>query len=346
MHDKSRILIVVDPLKNAHQPSVVRGAALAKALERGVELLIVHSDREYTSLRVKTPKGWEAARHKIVTNHTNHLEEIASLLRERNFDVLISVSCDWPLDEAIARHALYTNPCLVIKETNYRHKVSRTLFNYADWNLITTCPSPLWLARENDQVNSTAIIACVDPSHPGDHHASLDAKILDTTVELGRKMDLDAHVFHAFLPNYDTSQPDVVAAAPADSAWSFEKNEYQREQLDKLMASYDIAPSNIHTTTGFPENDIPKLERSLGARVVVIGAIARSRLGKVVMGSTAERVLDRLSADILVLKPDGFKTPVNALSYADVKRDPGGHVFQIPAGTRKDWAANRVKEKV
>ena len=41
-----------------------------------------------------------------------------------------------------------------------------------------------------------------------------------------------------------------------------------------------------------------------------MGAVARNPLHRVFIGSTAERVLDRLESDILVIKPGDFVSPV------------------------------------
>jgi universal stress protein E len=41
-----------------------------------------------------------------------------------------------------------------------------------------------------------------------------------------------------------------------------------------------------------------------------MGAVSRSGLQRVFSGSTAERVLDALSCDVLVIKPRGTKTRV------------------------------------
>ncbi len=42
------------------------------------------------------------------------------------------------------------------------------------------------------------------------------------------------------------------------------------------------------------------------ADIVVMGAIARSALKRVFIGSTAERVLETLPCDVLVVKPPDF----------------------------------------
>ena len=46
--------------------------------------------------------------------------------------------------------------------------------------------------------------------------------------------------------------------------------------------------------------------------VVVMGAIARSGLKRLVIGNTAEAVLDALTCDLLIVKPPGFTTDLQA----------------------------------
>jgi universal stress protein E len=44
--------------------------------------------------------------------------------------------------------------------------------------------------------------------------------------------------------------------------------------------------------------------------LLVMGAVARNRLKRIFLGSTAERVLEHLSCDVLVVKSPEFETPV------------------------------------
>jgi universal stress protein E len=46
-----------------------------------------------------------------------------------------------------------------------------------------------------------------------------------------------------------------------------------------------------------------------GADFVVMGAIARRGLKRLFIGSTAERVLDRLPCDLVIIKPLEFEVP-------------------------------------
>ena len=51
---------------------------------------------------------------------------------------------------------------------------------------------------------------------------------------------------------------------------------------------------------------LPRVAESLGASLLVMGAVSRSRLQEIFLGSTAERVLDRIACDVLVVKPGDF----------------------------------------
>ena len=48
---------------------------------------------------------------------------------------------------------------------------------------------------------------------------------------------------------------------------------------------------------------LPEIAEKEGAWVIVMGAISRGGLERVFIGSTAERVLDRLPCDVWIVKP-------------------------------------------
>jgi universal stress protein E len=62
--------------------------------------------------------------------------------------------------------------------------------------------------------------------------------------------------------------------------------------------------TRTHLASGNPATVIPRLARELGAGIVVMGALSRSGLSRVFIGNTAERVLESLPCDVLVIKPE------------------------------------------
>lgn len=78
----------------------------------------------------------------------------------------------------------------------------------------------------------------------------------------------------------------------------------------KAVADYRLPDSQLHLVQGVPMDAIAQVTRQTHSGLVVMGAIARSGFKRVLIGNTAERVLNGLRCDVLVVKPAEFKTPV------------------------------------
>ena len=83
-----------------------------------------------------------------------------------------------------------------------------------------------------------------------------------------------------------------------------------RAVFETLVAEHGLSGRRCHLRAGVPIDELPELARELGAGIVVMGAVSRSGLRRLFIGSTAERVLDRLKCDVLIVKPEGFRTSV------------------------------------
>ena len=53
----------------------------------------------------------------------------------------------------------------------------------------------------------------------------------------------------------------------------------------------------------------------LGLILVVMGAVARNRWKRLFIGATAERTLEHLPCDLVIVKPDWFQTPVELTAH-------------------------------
>ena len=74
--------------------------------------------------------------------------------------------------------------------------------------------------------------------------------------------------------------------------------------------TYDYLSPSLHLTKGPAKKVIPRLATELRADLVVMGTIARTGISGLIIGNTAEDILDQLSCSVLAIKPPGFKTQV------------------------------------
>ena len=76
-----------------------------------------------------------------------------------------------------------------------------------------------------------------------------------------------------------------------------------RREFDALVAEYPAFAGRADFIEGAASTVLPDYVVESGIDVMVLGAVARGALQRLLVGSTAERLLDRLPCDILVVKP-------------------------------------------
>ena len=241
------------------------------------------------------------------------METLAEPLRRDGLAVHTKAVWDHPLHEGIVRHAAAVNADLVFKVTHHHSALYRALFTLTDWNLIRTCASPLWLVKPVPLPDTPVFVAAIDPMNANDKPAALDDSILEMGKALGSATGGQLHVFHAYDPRVAVSSATANAYLPVSLPLDEIEEEMRAQhaaRVRELTDFHGIASERTHLLAGRTHEELPALADRLGASLVVMGAVARNRLQRVFVGATAERTLERLPCDLLIVKPDWFRSPV------------------------------------
>jgi len=165
----------------------------------------------------------------------------------------------------------------------------------------------LWLVKPDEDPAIRNIIAAVDPLHERDKPAKLDRKILTIADQLRKAVDGTLRVIHAFDPApvyaVSTDAMSFPITEPINDAIAALKAQHQAA-LDELSGQFPIPAGDSQLIEGETREVLVGAVDEYGADVVVIGAVSRSGLKRLALGSTAERVLDFLPCDLLIIKPD------------------------------------------
>ncbi|MDE2136000.1 MAG: universal stress protein [Gammaproteobacteria bacterium] len=94
-----------------------------------------------------------------------------------------------------------------------------------------------------------------------------------------------------------------------------------REQVSALARRHAVTDDCVEVIEGEAAELVPRVAHSHSAAIVALGAVSRSALGRALIGHTAERVLDALECDVLIVKPADFRTPVSRESTHRVVQD-------------------------
>lgn len=288
------------------------GKAVEVARRTGARLILMHAAFEPT---IVAPFGLATPidRKRIVLGERKRdLEKLAQGVRRKGVRATTRVEWDYPSPDAIVRAALREKVDLVIAESHRRSRGARLFLTNTDWQLIRVCPIPLLFVKSVRRYGAARLLAAVDPLHAYAKPAGLDAKILDAGATLSAAFRGKLSVMHAYVP-LSVQMPDTVGmpyvmpVAP-DVEQDYEKR--VRRMLARLAGTRGVKEGDQYLVIGDAASAISDLARKLRAGIVVMGAVSRSGLGRLFIGSTAERVIDRLNCDVLVIKPRGFRTPV------------------------------------
>lgn len=300
-----RILVVIDPTAK-QQPVLERASWLAQRAGASLELFICDYDQYLAGERFFDSRSLEKARNSLIRNHLKRLKRDADLLAQQGVAVSVDARWDYPLHEGIARKARESQPDLVMKDTHYHTVLRRSVFSNTDWNLVRSCPVPLWLVKPRAVGERPRIIAAVDPLHERDKPAELDRLIIRAAKEVREAVNGELHAFHAYeiAPALVVSTDSMVTPISSpirDIAQDMKKR--HSEAVFALTDKHSLDRGNVHVYEGPTRQLLVTLTEQLGADLVVMGAISRSGLQRLFLGSTAEQVLDKLPCDILIIKP-------------------------------------------
>ncbi|MEM7283763.1 MAG: universal stress protein, partial [Pseudomonadota bacterium] len=197
-----RIVAVVDSRLGADQTSMRRANWLAQQQQAGIELLLCLGDEHLSGEVYEDTTTLEKARERTTAHHQHQLKQLALDFGNQDIDVMTTVVWDTPLDDAITRHVLNSEPSLVIKETQHPSRVSQAFLSDTDWGLIGKCPAPLLLAKSNGWTMGAPVMAAIDPMFASHRTAMMDTEILCTAKKYAHISGSDMFAMHCFSPSY------------------------------------------------------------------------------------------------------------------------------------------------
>jgi universal stress protein E len=315
MAKPQRILVVIDPTANA-QPALERATWFARRLPAELELLINDYDSVLgetgTHARRLNADAVAKARATRLDSHLSRLRALAAPLQAEGLDVSVDARWDHPLDEAIVRKAIESHADLVVKETHFHSVLKRSLFTNTDWSLIRNCPVKLLLVKPHVAAEKLRVVAAIDPLHERDAAATLDKRILETAASLSSAVGGELHVLHAFdiTPVIAASteammMPMALPITEISDALSAEHT----AAVHALTDAMNVPRGRVHIPHGGARDQLVSMAQRLPADLVVMGAVSRSALQRLFIGSTAEEVLDRLPCDVLIVKAEAVAAP-------------------------------------
>ncbi|MDY7218994.1 universal stress protein [Denitrificimonas sp. JX-1] len=300
-----QILVVIDPTSGDSQPSLERATWVAQRSNSSIELLLCEYNSALDGGYFFDGPAQKKARESLLSNRVKWLEKLAQPLRDAGVTVTTEARWGKPLHTMILQRIEEIKPDLVLREAHSHSLLQRLFFNNTSWQLIRYCPVPLWLVRDVEW-RGERVCAAVDPVHSSDKTATLDHRLVKATRWISDNLQMQADYLHSYAPLPRTMIFDSELVAAYEQYVERSAKQHQ-EAFANLMADYPIAKEKQHLLEGFPEEVIPAFVEEHQTDLLVMGAISRGNLENALIGNTAERILEAVQTDLLVIKPTDTK---------------------------------------
>jgi universal stress protein E len=315
MRSIRRILVAVkEPGSRSMPATVTKGMQLARALGAQLELFHALTAPVYAEVFIYGKRSFGDVTQQIRLRAVKRLQALAARASAagRQRQVRISVAAEWdaPAYEAIIRRAMATKADLIIAERHAGRHIAASLLHLNDWELLRRSPVPVLLVKTAGRYQHASILAAIDPAHRMAKPVRLDREILSISSVMAAALAGRLHAVHAYQSVASGQRPTDALDPGTAARINAELATAARDRFQRALAGVTVARSRRLLMDLPPPEAIVQAAGSVRSDIVVMGAVSRSGLRRWIVGNTAESVLDRLSCDLLIVKPPRFASGI------------------------------------
>ncbi len=267
----SKIFCIIDPT-TPEQRALKRAAAIAA--ESGAALHVYVCVPGQNNLPAEDRDDARAAE---IARHEAWLREMVRPLQEQGVSVAIEVESDDDWRSAIAPAARRARADLIIKASYRRTAIQRRLLKTSDWTLLRNSDCPVMFVKTDRVEPLSQVLAAVNLAAEKPDHQALNDMVIEYSTMIAKATGSELHAVNAYPGSLNFIHPPDLA---------------KRVGTER---------SRAHVGDAAPEALISEVAEKLAQPLVVIGSLARKGLGGAVVGNTAERILDAVDTDVIVL---------------------------------------------
>lgn len=165
--------------------------------------------------------------------------------------------------------------------------------------VLRKCPSTVWVVRPQASFPPKVVLAATDLTAVG-------TRALECASMVSESCHSEAHVLHAYpIPiegQWTQPLPVPEVAGLHDNAVAAVR--------EHVAGTTFAASPRLHVTCATPYHSILRAVDDLDVDLLVMGSVGRGGVPGFFFGNTAEKVLPKIDASLLVVKPDDFVCPV------------------------------------
>jgi nucleotide-binding universal stress UspA family protein len=310
------ILVVVDD-EEEHEGTINRAVQLAINNRAALTLASVMENIPHQLQKLVKSKMSKDLHEDVFQWHLARLEDLLVPIREKGVQASAKVLTGKPFLEII-REVLRSGRDLVMMPQERGIGLSDSVFGSTSLHLLRKCPCPVWIIKREQHGNFARILVAIDPSvYPeGKYDPSKDElsiKLLEIGSSLANAEGGEIYIFHAWSVLYENHIRSQAGLSEEEIEKLFlnTKKEHAK-RIFELVAKHapEVDKNCIYVRRGVAGRLIAEIARHKNIELIIMGTVGRTGISGLLIGNTAEMILNNVDCSVLAVKPDGFVSPV------------------------------------
>ena len=203
---------------------------------------------------------------------------------------------------------------LVIKEAESSKNHSYGL-RAIDMNLLRKCPCPVWLNRPNNQPSGKQRVAvAIDANVTIEEERALSIDLLQLSRTITDNCDGQLLIISCWEYVLESYLKDNVWLKPSEEELENHIKSAKQKHSVALKALIDDSgigrDISVHQLHGTPDDEIPTCVEQNKVDILVMGTLARTGIEGVIIGNTAENIVQNVSCSLVALKSKQFSSSI------------------------------------
>jgi nucleotide-binding universal stress UspA family protein len=168
--------------------------------------------------------------------------------------------------------------------------------------LLRKAPCPVWVVAPSEALGITKVLALVDRS-------PISARVVAAAELVAKAFEAGKLALHCLDYPDDIALHHLPGARQALLLHHLSQRDRARAELNELTGG-EAAGWKILLDDKWVVRRVPELVAEHGINLVVMGSLSQGKIAGLLLGTTAGRILERSNVSTLVLRPEGWVSPV------------------------------------
>lgn len=286
--NQSTLFVIIDPTRE-QQPALVRATDITRQMGGHLHVFCCDYVEKEDLTRFKSRAD---AKKQTLKKTREFVDALVAPLRAEGLSLDTEVIWNQGWYQAAVHAAAREAADLIIKSSYSRSGRKHPLSERSDFHLIRNSTCPVLLTRSGVSHQLRRILAAVAIEKGIKEHSALNNRIVSQAKKVARGSGADLHLVAALEPQQNLEKLLEL---------HIDKSKGLRSEQELIAERFGVAADHVHVQHGAPGEVLVATARALDVQALIVGTKARKGLKGALLGNTAEKILDQVDIDVLVI---------------------------------------------